>query len=69
MHSHTVLFLVLFLILSLSLFVNAQEEAEFDGTYKIGVVKDRYLKYKIQDEEIFNGTVYFANWVNKNGGL
>lgn len=58
---------ILFCILFIST-VCSQEVVE-GPPYLIGVVKNRFLKYKIQDEEIYNGTLYFANWVNKQGGL
>lgn len=39
------------------------------NTYKIGVVQDKFLKYVPQDLEIYNGCAYFADWVNRQGGL
>jgi hypothetical protein len=42
---------------------NAQE------TFKIGMVNDQFLKYAQQDNQIYNGTMWWANWVNKQGGL
>lgn len=40
-----------------------------EDTFKIGLVRDRFLKYSPQDTEIYNGAQYFANWVNSRGGL
>jgi hypothetical protein len=38
-------------------------------TFKIGLVKDNFLDYATTDTEIFAGTVYWAHWINSNGGL
>lgn len=38
-------------------------------TFKIGLVRDKFLKYSPQDTEIWQGARYFAYWMNARGGL
>jgi hypothetical protein len=42
---------------------------ETSTTFKVGLVCDKFLKYAEQDILIYNGTLWWANWVNSRGGL
>lgn len=56
---------IIFLLLGQGSAANAPSGEEF----KIGLVRDLFLRYEQQDSFIYYGVQFWANWVNQRGGL
>jgi ABC-type branched-subunit amino acid transport system substrate-binding protein len=65
-HYYTCTFSILFISLILSL---TAVRGQIGENFKVGLVADEYGTFSVQDTEVKEGVLFWAKWMNDQGGL